>query len=61
MKKLYISPLIIFEPLEEEDLMITMSHTETTSFTIDEKDEKTDVPAIIGESDAPIIDDGSDF
>ncbi len=64
MKKLYISPLISFEPLEEEELMIAMSHTETASHVIDPKDDSQDTPGIIGGGDAPIViggDDTGDF
>ncbi len=61
MKKLYISPLITFEPLEDEDLMIAMSHTETASHVIDPTDDSQDTPGIIGGSDAPIVDDDDDF
>ncbi|GEM_PF-6918409 len=55
MKKLYISPQIVFEPLEDEELMIAMSHTQTESRIIDPDATYTDTPGLIGESDAPIV------
>lgn len=60
MKKYYISPLISFEPLEE-DLLISMSKTKTDSNTIDPTETTSDTPGIIGDSEAPIVDDGDDF
>ena len=48
MKKLYITPLIAFEPLEEEELLIAGSHTETTTFVIDPKEDDTDEPGFAG-------------
>lgn len=59
MKKHYISPLISFEPLEE-DILISMSKTVMDSNTIDPIDTTPDTPGIIGDSDAPIVIDPSD-
>lgn len=64
MKKHYISPLITFEYIEDEDLMIAMSHTQIASHIIDPTDTSTDTPAIIGDEEAPIViggDDTGDF
>lgn len=64
MKKHYISPLITFEYIEDEDLMIAISHTETASHVIDPTDDSQDTPGIIGDGDAPIViggDDTGDF
>ena len=60
MKKHYISPLIVLEPLEDEDILISMSKTVTVSYTIDPINTASDTPGIIGESDAPIVIDPSD-
>lgn len=48
MKKLYISPLVAFELLEDEELLIAESHTETTSMVIDPEDSGTDTPGFAG-------------
>ena len=57
MKKLYISPLVAFELLEDEELLIAESHTETTSMVIDPEDSGTDTPGFAGGGILP-VDDG---
>ena len=42
MKKSYIQPEISFENIEDEDLMISMSHTDTKDYTNDPAGETSD-------------------
>ena len=59
MKKLYLCPHIVFEPLEDEDLLISPSKTQTTSFWNDPSEEKYNSPGFGGDGSAPIVLDPS--
>ena len=62
-KKLYISPTVVFEELEDEDLMLAESHTEETDYTEDtdgKPNSSTDNPGYAGEGTLP-WDEGPDF
>lgn len=55
MKKLYLCPQIVFEPLEDEDLLISPSKTQTTSFWNDPSEEKYNSPGFGGDGSAQIV------
>lgn len=60
MKKRYICPTIETEYIEDEDLMISTSHTKTLSYVDDPSNEGSDTPGLWGDGDAPIVIGGDD-